>query len=143
MELDWINDFALAVVIYLTFMGIPYLGGFIAAMLIVLVIRGKKELEYLALLDKNVSSYQYLKSFDSWLKNQMKVYAKLYSFFYPALFLSIVLQVRFMEFGEKVISGLISKFPQAPLLFSMPVYLLIGIVVVVGLLFYFQGLYIV
>jgi len=131
--------FAAGVVIVLSVMDMPYLGVFIAAMLFVLVIRGRTELALLALLDKNVSSYEYVKSFDSWLKNQMIVYAKLYSFFYPALFLSIVLQFRFSALGHKAINGFLNQYPETPMLFSMPVYFLLAVTVIAGLLFYFSG----
>jgi len=131
--------FALLVLTYLSFEGFPYLGIFISALLMSLVVRGRKEQASLALLDKNVSSYQYLKSFDTWMKDLMTVYAKIYSFFYPALFLSIALQFYFTEFGQKAIHGLISHFPETPLLLSIPLYLLLAVVAFAGLLFYFSG----
>lgn len=131
--------FAFVVIVALTFFGTPYLGLFIAAMLMSLVIRGRKELASLKLLDKNVSSYQYLKSFDHWLKAMMRVYGKLYSFFYPALFLSIALQFRLSEFGQRAINGFVHQFPDTIMLFTTPLYLLLAIGVIASLLFYFSG----
>jgi len=131
--------FAVLVLAVLSFKGIPYLGMFISAMLMSLVIRGRKEQKSLKLLDKNVSSYQYLKSFDQWMKDLMDGYAKLYSFFYPALFLSIVLQFRFTEIGQKIINGLVNKFPDTTMMLSTPLYMLIGVSVISILLYYFSG----
>jgi len=131
--------FSLLVLIVLSIQGIPYLGIFISALLMSLVFRGKKEQASLALLDKNVSSYQYLKSFDNWMKDLMAGYAKLYSFFYPALFLSIALQFRFTDVGQKVINVLVNKFPDTTMIFSTPLYLLALVTVITGLLFYFSG----
>jgi len=131
--------FAVIAVIGMTIEGMPYLGLFIAAMLIALVVRGKEELAKLALIDKNVSSYHYLKSFDQWLNNQMRGYAKLYSFFYPALFLAIITQVRFTAFGDEFINGLLYDFPAMPLLFSIPLYLLMVIISLAILLYFLSG----
>lgn len=131
--------FALLVLVVLTIKGIPYLGLFISALLMSLVIRGRKEQSSLKLLDKNVSSYQYLKSFDHWLKNMMQGYGKLYQFFYPALFLSIALQFRFTEFGQQVINALVHRYPDISMLFATPIHLLIATAVITSLLCYFSG----
>ncbi len=131
--------FALLILIVLSFKGIPYLGLFIAAMLMTLVIRGRKEQASLALLDKDVSSYQYLKAFDKWMKDLMVVYAKLYSFFYPALFLSIVLQFRFTDICQEGIDGFVKSFPDTILIFSTPLYLLIPVGIIAFLLHYCSG----
>ena len=131
--------FAILVLVVLSFMGIPYLGLFIAAMLMTLVVRGRKEQANLALLDKDVSSYQYLKAFDKWMKDLMVVYARLYSYFYPALFLSMAVQSRFTELGQAAINGFVNEFPDTVMLFSTPLYLLLAVAVIASLLFYFSG----
>lgn len=131
--------YAALVLVVLTIMGIPYLGLFISALLMSLVIRGRKEQASLKLLDKNVSSYQYLKSFDHWLKNMMQGYGKLYQFFYPALFLSIVLQFRLTEFGQKVIDGFIYHYPDTIMLLATPLLMIIAVTVITSLLSYFSG----
>ena len=131
--------FTLIVLVSFSLMGIPYLGIFIAAMLMTLVVRGRKEQANLALLDKDVSSYQYLKAFDKWMKDLMVVYARLYSYFYPALFLSIALQFRFSELGQKIINGLVNKFPDTTMVLSTPLYMLVAVCIITGLFYYFSG----
>jgi len=131
--------FALMVLVGFTILGTPYLGLFISAMLMSLVIRGRKEQASLKLLDKNVNSYQYLKSFDDWLKEMMLGYGKLYSFFYPALLLSMALQARFTELGQEAINGFVNAFPDTVMLFATPLYLLLAVAVIASLLFYFSG----
>ena len=42
----------------------------------VIVIVNKKLFKSLSTIDKNVSSYQYLKSFDTWMKEQIAVNVK-------------------------------------------------------------------
>ena len=131
--------FALLVLVVFTSLGIPYLGLFISAMLMSLVTRGRKDQASLKLLNKNVSSYQYLKSFDDWLKDMMRAYRKLYSFFYPALFLSIALQSRFTELGQAAINGFVNEFPNTVMLLATPLYLLLAVAGIASLLFYFSG----
>lgn len=131
--------FALLILVVSTFKGMPYLGLFISAMLMALVVRGRKEQASLKLLDKNVSSYQYLKSFDHWLKEMMTGYGKLYSFVYPALFLSIALQFRSSEICQTAINGFVHQYPDTIMLFATPLFLLLAVVVIASLLFYFSG----
>jgi hypothetical protein len=131
--------FALLVLVVSTIQGIPYLGLFISAMLMSLVIRGRKEQASLKLLDKSGSCYQYLKSFDNWLKKMMLGYGKLYSFFFPALFLSIATQIRITEFGQLAINGFVNEYPDTVMLFATPLYLLLAVAVIASLLLYFSG----
>ena len=132
--------FAVVVLVVSSIQGIPYLGLFISAMLMSLVIRGRKEQTSLKLLDKSGSSYQYLKSFDDWLKQMMIGYGKLYSFFYPALFLSIATQIRNTEFGQLAINGFVNEYPDTVMLFATPLYLLLAVGVIASLLLYFSGI---
>jgi len=131
--------FASVVLVVSSIQGIPYLGLFISAMLVSLVIRGRKEQASLKLLDKSGSSYQYLKSFDNWLKKMMIGYGNLYSFFYPTLFLSIALQIHFTEFGQAAINGFVNEYPDTVMLFATPLYLLLAVAVIASLLFHFSG----
>jgi len=130
---------AFIVLIVTSVQGIPFLGMFIFSLLISTVIYGKKELATLALLDKNVSSYQYLKSFDSWLKDLMISYAKLYSFLYPALFLGIMLQLRLSDIGLEAISGFVNAFPETLMVLATPMVILVPVAVIAWLLYYFAA----
>jgi len=131
--------FAVIVLVALSLFGTPYLGIFISAMLMSLVVRGRKEQASLALIDKNVSSYQYLKTFHGWLREMMDGYAKLYSFFYPALFLAIAIQFCFSDIAREGINGFVYEYPDTIMVFSMPLYLILAIALVAGLLFRFSG----
>jgi len=131
--------FALLVLIVLSIVGVPYLGIFISSMLMSLVIRGRKEQASFKLIDKNVSSYHYLKSFDTWMKNLIAGYAKIYSIFYPALFLSIAIQFRFTEIAQVGINGFVTEFPNTILIFSTPLSLLVTVTIITILLYFFSG----
>ncbi len=134
-----IGIFAVLTIVVMSFTGIPYLGMFIAAMFMSLVIRGRKEQASLKLLNKEVSSYQYLKSFHQWITDLMAGYAKLYSFFYPVLFLAIALQLRFSDIGQEAINGFVSEFPMTTMYFSTPLFVLVIVSVIAVLLHYFAA----
>jgi len=131
--------FAFAVLAVTSFSGYPIIGVFIFCLFMFLFVRGKRDLATLALLDKNVSSYQYLKSFDCWMKDLMNDYAKLYSIFYPVLFLAIMLQLRFSDIGQESVDGFLHAFPETIMILATPLYLLIAIAVIAWLLFHFAA----
>ena len=95
-----------------------------------LVIVGKKELDNLTLIDKGVSSYQYLKAFDQWLKKVIAIYTKIYRFFYPLIFLAFALGMWYSKFGTAVLEKLKLKFPNMQVVLGMPIYGWIGIIVI-------------
>ena len=90
-------------------------------------------------LDKNVSSYEYLKAVDTWLKAVLAGYIKIYRFFYPAFFILAIVGTWFSTDGVIISEKLLSKFPDLQMLFGMPVYLLIFMGVVAVLLALFTG----
>ena len=69
----------------------------------------------------------------------MAGYAKLYSVFYPVLFLGIMLQLRFSDIGLEAISGFVNAFPETLMILATPMVLLIPIAVISWLLFYFAA----
>ena len=69
----------------------------------------------------------------------MMVYAKLYSFFYPALFLAIAVQCRFTVIGQSIIEAYVNKFPASTLFVSIPVAFWVVTFIVSVLLFVFSG----
>lgn len=108
--------------------GAPILGLIIAAMLLGLVMVGKKQLTGLQSINKGVSSYEYLKSFDAWLDDAIAQYTNIYRYFYPSLFLLCAIRFLVSDFG----SSIASQFP-AELVISgapIPISLLIVLVTV-------------
>jgi len=130
---------AVVILLVLSFIGAPFLGIFIFASLFVLLHVGKQGMEKLNQLDKNTSSYHYLKSFVEWKKDVVSVYEKTYRFFYPILFLALVIRYRFSGDGKTIINMIITEWPDSYVLFGIPVFLLIGILMIAGLLIYFAG----
>ena len=85
-------------------------------------------------IDRGVSSYQYLKAFDGWLKQKIALFTKVHRVFYPLFFLSMVAGLWFSEVGENLMETLVAQNPGIYLVNGVPVYWLLGVLVIAGLL---------
>jgi len=121
----------------LSYVGAPLLGGFYAAMLMVFVIFSKKALAELNLINKKVSSYHYLKTFDIWLKKAIDTNTKIYRFFYPAMFVGGLIQARFTDIGESLVQRILTNYPETFFILDIPAYFLLAAACITGLLSYF------
>ena len=124
--------------------GVPYLGVPMFLILNVLVIINKKLLNTLMLIDKSTNSYDYLMSFDTWLKSQVSINKKFSRFLYPFVFLSIVVGfwmkiVEGQRAGDLAINKLLLAYPDLNLLFGIPIIGIIGVLVIVGILILLGG----
>jgi hypothetical protein len=125
MQMNLVGIVAGAAVVFVAslFLHVPYLGAFLTLLLAVLVIVGKKKLALLEQIDKGVSSYQYLKAFDTWLKETIAVYARIYRFFYPAICLTIAAATWFAKVGDhSVMQTVLRQFPDLYQVQGIPVY---------------------
>lgn len=119
--------------------GVPIVGEIFFILFVILVVYGKVKMDKMGEIDKNVSTYAYLKAVDKWLKDVMAGYTKIYRFFYPAFFILTMVGLWFSRYGEIISRKLFEKFPDLQILFGMPVYLLIFIGVISILLAIFAG----
>jgi hypothetical protein len=95
-------------------------------------------------IDKNKSSYEYLNSFNIWIKNMVDVNSKLSTFIYPYIFVAVALGFWFIEvdgkiLGDLFINGFISKFPSTPVVYGFPILLVIPFILIIGILAFFGG----
>jgi hypothetical protein len=130
---------AIIIAIFFAFNNAPLFGLFIAGLLMSLVVLGKKQLKELAAMDKNVSSYQYIKSFDQWLKALINQYTQIYRFLYPLFFVSGIVRFAFTDVGLSIINGIARDFPSIPQVFGMPIVLPLVVAFIAFLLSYFAG----
>jgi len=79
-------------------------------------------------IDKNVSSYQYITSFDNWMKENFSINAKMARFYYPLLFLFVVLGLGFSNNFQEIFTELIGSPNEFYSLFGVPMFLLLPIV---------------
>jgi hypothetical protein len=112
--------------------------------LTVLVIINKRLLNDLEKIDKGASSYQYLKTFNEWIKRQVSINERFSRFMYPIIFLSIIIGWWFIDaegipLGERLVGEVLYGFPDTYLIQGVPLLAIIIIILIVGLLALFGG----
>ncbi|MEQ8881903.1 MAG: hypothetical protein RLQ12_19835 [Cyclobacteriaceae bacterium] len=123
---------------------IPYMGIGFFIMLNTLAYLNYKLMEGLHEIDKNVNSYQYLKTFESWLKKMISFNQQFARILYPSVFLSLVAGFWFGPFGGDIpgnhlANRLTDLSPEVLLVFGIPYYLLIALVLIMVLLAFAAG----
>lgn len=126
------------------FVGIPITGAIFFVTLSILVIINKKLLNDLEKVDMGVSSYQYLKSFNQWIRKQVSINKKMSKFLYPIVFMSLILGFWFMDaegipLGERLVSEILIGFPNINLVFGIPLIGIVIVLVVLVFLVFFGG----
>lgn len=116
--------------------GIPWMGVGFFLTLSVIVIVNRRLSRGLAKIDKSESSYHYIKAFDNWMKQQVSVNSLMARFYYPLFFLSILLGF-WQQLGEAITNKLVLNYPGIDLIFGVPLFLIIGVVLMMVLLSYF------
>ena len=136
VNLKAIVIFSFIVLILSFLVGIPVIGVMMFFLFNGLVIVNNKLLKGLEKIDKNVSSYQYLKSFNDWMKEQISVNRRMAGFYYPYIFIALTLGFWFSSFNQDDILG---NFNQIYLVNGIPVYWTISFLLITGLLAIFGG----
>jgi len=136
VNLKAIVIFSFIVLILSFLVGIPVMGVMMFFLFNGLVIVNNKLLKGLEKIDKNVSSYQYLKSFNDWMKEQISVNRRMAGFYYPYIFIALTLGFWFSSFNQDDILG---NFHQIYLVNGIPVYWTISFLLITGLLAIFGG----
>ena len=113
----------------MSLIGAPFLGVYICCLISPLIIISKKELKKTVNLSKEQSSYDYLMSFNNWLKSSIETYSGYYKIFYPLFFLGMVIQGVVSKAGGKLIALLVEKIPTDIIILGIPYYLIVAIVV--------------
>jgi hypothetical protein len=123
---------------------IPYTGIGMFLLFMVISVIARKLSKRLDKLDKTESSYQYLISFDNWVKEMASTNTKLSQFFYPFVFIIMVSGFWFGSIGgdipgDKLVNFILLKFPDSYLIFGFPLILIIIALLIISLLAYFGG----
>ena len=126
------------------FIGIPLMGAIYFVALTVLVIINRRLYNDLEKIERGVSSYQYLKTFNQWIQKMVAINKKLAISLYPTFFMSIVIGFWFMDadgipLGERLVGEVIYGLPDSYLIQGIPLIVIIVIILIVGILAYFGG----
>lgn len=119
---------SLIMLIVMSLIGAPFLGLYICCLLVPLIIIAKRELKKSVDLSKGQSSYDYIMSFNIWLKSAIKTYSGYYKIFYPMFFLGMATQAIVSKAGGKLIALLMEVLPTSMIILGQPYYILLALV---------------
>lgn len=108
------------------------IGTFIISNSIVIV--NIKLMKTLKNIDKNVSSYNYLKAFDKWLKDQLRINRKLARIYYPLFFITAIAGIWFSGNFQALLSEILGKPHQIYLVNGFPVLWMLPIILIASLM---------
>jgi len=134
-----VGVFSIILLVMSFFIGTPYAGILLFLQLSLLVFVGYKKMKNIDSIDKNSNSYQYLKSFDEWLKGVVIVYTKLYGVLYPSIFITFISGLYLSHYGEIILTKIIIKFPDLYMILGVPVLLIIPVLLIACLSGVFAG----
>jgi hypothetical protein len=109
--------------VIMTVIGVPLLGMYLFCLLVPLIVIAKRELKKSVNLSKGQSSYEYIMSFDRWLKSSIEVYSNYYKFFYPMFFIGMAAQIVASDAGKEAIGLLLITFPTDIIILGQPYYI--------------------
>lgn len=138
INLNALVVFSFVVLVASFFVKIPVMGVLMFILFNVIVIVNKKLFKGLSAIDKNVSSYQYLKSFDDWMKEQISINVKMSRFIYPYIFLAMVLGFGFSNPFRETLYRVFGNH-EFYLVYGIPVFWVLAALVIIFLLAIFGG----
>jgi hypothetical protein len=124
--------------------GLPYMGVPMFIAMNVLAFLNKKLLNTLMLIDKGKNSYDYLMTFDTWLKSQVSINKKFARILYPFIFLSLVAGFWMkkegnLRVGDQMVNKLLLTYPDVQLINGVPVIGVLGAILIAGILVLLGG----
>ena len=127
------------------YMGIPIMGIIFFITLSVLVGINKRLMNELEKIDKGDSSYQYLKAFNDWIKEQVRINELASRFLYPIIFLSFIIGFWFRDaqgelLGERLVNKLLISYPDMYLIQGVPLAGIIAVLIIVIILAMLGGI---
>lgn len=133
-----------AIIALLSFIlgGVPFIGMFMFFLFSSLAIGGQMALNKLNKIDIATSNYEFLKTFDDWLKNLLTRFSLVYRIWMPLFFIAFawgVLQTTFFVpfLGETLMNKLVNH-PNTYLLNGLPIFWIVSILLVALVLSYFS-----
>ena len=138
INLNALVIFSFFVLVVSFFVKIPVMGVLMFILFNVIVIVNKRLLKGLNNIDKNVSSYQYLKSFDTWMKSQIEVNYKMSRYIYPYIFIAMVSGFGFSSQFRESLNRMLGGY-QPYMVFDIPVFWVLAMIVIIILLAIFGG----
>ena len=119
-------------------LGTPYAGAFIFFLLMGVCWKSMIQAKTMKNIDTSLSSYEYLKSFDSWLKIAISNSSKVMRFFYPLVFLAALMPiVHELKSGDVTNAAILNS--GFHLIYGIPTFAWIIAIVIAVLIYVFGG----
>ena len=123
----------------LSAVGIPYTGAIMWAAWTGLVVVRHLSIAKFAAPDTSLDSYQYLKTFQGWLKGRMARSRRMQRHLYAVTFLAIAIGMGASAGGQQSIRSIVESHPGISLVNGIPVVLIAGVVAVAIVVELFGG----
>ena len=121
-----------------TALGTPYAGAFIFLLFMGVCWKSMRQAKTMKNIDTSLSSYEYLISFDSWVKIAISNSTKVMRFFYPLVFLAALMPiVHALKSGEVTNAAILNS--GFHLIYGIPTFAWIIAIVIAVLMFVFGG----
>ena len=117
---------------------VPVLGVLMFILLNTIVIVNRKLFKGLDKIDKNVSSFEYLKSFDAWMEHQISINKKMSHFLYPYMFITVVLGLWYSSSFQETLDRVFGTY-QPDMVYGIPIYWMLSGLIILILLGIFGG----
>lgn len=118
---------------------LPLTGFFIFVMLNIMAFVSKKRMKKINDIDKTLSSYQYLRSFDQWIKDGIEANTVMMRILYPSFVLCAITAIWFAKINETTTLGQsIANNTDMYLILGIPINWLALILFILGLVAYFS-----
>jgi hypothetical protein len=122
----------------LSAIGMPYAGAITCAAWVGLIVV-RRQFPHITRFDAPISvdSYQYLKAFQQWFKNRLAWGRRFQRHLYPVTFIAMAIGMWESPGGQQLIRAIVESNPGLDLVYGVPAFLIVGVVVaaiVVGLL---------
>ena len=124
--------------------GVPYLGMLMFIAFAAIMVVSGRFMKKLKNINSGDTSYQYLNSFYNFINELISVNAKLSRFFYPYVFIAMILGFWFGDIGgdipgKELVSKLIVDYPDMQLVFGLPLIGVLGVTFIIIMLVIFGG----
>ncbi len=119
-----------------------YMGILMFLLFNVVVVINRKYKRKLEKIDKSLNSYQYIKSFDNWMKEVLLINEKMNRYIYVYIFLSLLIGFWFGGIGgdipgKELLNNFLIDYPNTYLFLGLPLFGILGIVIILFLLSFF------
>lgn len=113
---------------FLSAVGIPYTGAIICAVWVGLLVVRRLYITKFDAPDSSLDSYQYLKTFQRWLKDRMARSKRVQRHLYAVTFLALALGIGASASGQALIRFIVESNPDIRLVNGLPLVLIAGVV---------------